>query len=332
MPEPCANAQGPWQTVLSLSRPRIREAFNSDRHGVNGAATDGPSGGQGKPHLTGRARAAIEVADKNRLRRGCLGLRRFGFLFGCCFCRRSGNCHRNSSKKSKRQIELSHTSAPVSLNHGFKTYAEVWFPYSFAEVWFPYSFGELGTVPYELILPREVCCAAMLACASNMWAWHPHIRFMSRAFVKQETAETFDDLPERPVSEHPNYVTAEGLAQIEAELARLSQEQAEAIAAEDRAGMARAARDLRYWTARRSTAQLIPPPEDCLEVRFGCTVTLVRDDGRKQTFRIVGEDEADPAKGTISHAAPLARALVGKKVGDVVPAGRDEAEIVAIGT
>jgi transcription elongation GreA/GreB family factor len=153
---------------------------------------------------------------------------------------------------------------------------------------------------------------------------------MSRAFVKEDSPETFDDLPDRPVSEHPNYVTAEGLAQIDAELARLSQEQVAAVAASDRARLARAARDLRYWNARRATAQLIPPAGNCDDVRFGCTVKLGRDDGRQQTFRIVGEDEADPAKGTLSHVSPLARALLGKKVGDVVPAGRDEAEILAI--
>jgi transcription elongation GreA/GreB family factor len=65
-------------------------------------------------------------------------------------------------------------------------------------------------------------------------------------------------------------------------------------------------------------------------VHFGATVTLERDDGRKQTWHIVGEDEADPAKGTISHVSPLARALYGKRVGDVVQAGQSEAEIVAI--
>jgi transcription elongation GreA/GreB family factor len=153
---------------------------------------------------------------------------------------------------------------------------------------------------------------------------------MSRAFVKEDAAENFDDLPERPVSEHPNYVTAQGLALVEAELARLQREHAAALKAEDRAALARTARDLRYWTARRATAQVIPPPADCSEVRFGCTVTLGRDDGRQQTFRIVGEDEAEPAKGTLSHASPLARALMGKQVGDVVPAGQDEAEILAI--
>jgi transcription elongation GreA/GreB family factor len=153
---------------------------------------------------------------------------------------------------------------------------------------------------------------------------------MSRAFVKEDAAENFDDLPERPVSEHPNYVSAQGLALIEAELARLSQEHAAAQAAEDRAALAKVSRDLRYWTARRATAQVIAPPEDKSEVRFGSTVTLGRDDGRKQTFRIVGEDEAEPAKGTLSHVSPLARALFGKQVGDVVPAGQDEAEILDI--
>lgn len=157
-----------------------------------------------------------------------------------------------------------------------------------------------------------------------------YILQMSRAFVKEDAAENFEDLPERPVSEHPNYVTAQGLELIETELARLSQEHAAALAASDRAQLARTARDLRYWSARRANAELIPPAEICTEVQFGCTVTVSRDDGRQQTFRIVGEDEADPAKGTLSHVSPLARALMRKKVGDVVRAGRGEAEILAI--
>jgi transcription elongation GreA/GreB family factor len=95
--------------------------------------------------------------------------------------------------------------------------------------------------------------------------------------------------------------------------------------------MAQASRDLRYWSARRATARVVPDPDDTTQVRFGGTVTIIRDDGREQTFRIVGEDEADPTKGTLSHASPLARALFGKTVGDVVPAGSGQAEIVAIG-
>jgi transcription elongation GreA/GreB family factor len=64
--------------------------------------------------------------------------------------------------------------------------------------------------------------------------------------------------------------------------------------------------------------------------RFGTSVTIVRDDGREQTFRIVGEDEADPAHGSISHVSPLARSMFGKRVGDVVQAGAGKAEIIRI--
>ena len=110
----------------------------------------------------------------------------------------------------------------------------------------------------------------------------------------------------------------------------MHREHAQAQAANDRATLARTARDLRYWTSRRTTAQVIAPPIAGGEVQFGSTVTIERDDGRRQTFRIVGEDEADPARGTLSHAAPLARALFGKSVGDVVQAGQSEAEIVEV--
>ena len=154
---------------------------------------------------------------------------------------------------------------------------------------------------------------------------------MSRAFVKDTDADAIEDLPDRPVSEHPNDVTAEGLAQIEAAYAAAQAAHGAAQAAGDRAAMAQAGRDLRYWSARRATARVVPDTDDSTQVRFGGTVTILRDDGREQTFRIVGEDEADPSRGTLSHASPLARAMFGKKVGDVVPAGSGEAEIVAIG-
>ena len=153
---------------------------------------------------------------------------------------------------------------------------------------------------------------------------------MSRAFVKEQDIDAIEDLPDRPISEHPNDVTAEGMAQIEAELAAAHQGQAAAQAAGDRAAIAGASRELRYWSARRATARIVPKPDDATKVRFGSLVTIVRDDGREQAFRIVGEDEADPARGTISHVSPLARALFGKEVGDVVRAGHDDAEIKSI--
>lgn len=105
---------------------------------------------------------------------------------------------------------------------------------------------------------------------------------MSRAFVKeQEDAELFDTLPDRPLSPHPNFVTAEGLAAIESELARAQSEFDAANAAGDRALAAKAARDLRYFTSRRATAQVIAPPRAADRVQFGSTVTIDRADGRR---------------------------------------------------
>jgi transcription elongation GreA/GreB family factor len=154
---------------------------------------------------------------------------------------------------------------------------------------------------------------------------------MSRAFTKEpDEGEAVEDLPDRPISDHPNLVTAQGLAQIEDALARAQQELTHAQTASDRGAIASAGRDLRYWTARRSTAQLMPAPENTGTVQFGSTVTIERDDGRRQTWRIVGEDEAEPTRGTLSYVSPVARALMNKQVGDVVQAGAGEAEIVEI--
>jgi transcription elongation GreA/GreB family factor len=152
---------------------------------------------------------------------------------------------------------------------------------------------------------------------------------MSRAFVKEQ--ETVDELPERLISEHPNLVTSAGLKHIEAEVARFDAAHAAAQAAGDREAMAATARDLRYWSTRLSTAELVRVPADGDHVHFGSMVTIEREDGRRQTYRIVGEDEADPAKGSVSFVSPLARSLVGKGVGDTVKVAGADAEIVAIG-
>lgn len=154
---------------------------------------------------------------------------------------------------------------------------------------------------------------------------------MSRAFVKEaDGADNVEELPDRLIGPERNLVTARGLARIEAEAARLRTELAPAQAHANRARIAQITRDLRYWIARQASAELVPPPDHADEVRFGLAVTIERDDGRRQRFRIVGLDEADPAKGTVSHAAPLARALIGKRVGDVVRIGKGEAEVIAI--
>ena len=153
---------------------------------------------------------------------------------------------------------------------------------------------------------------------------------MSKAFTKEpEGGDVYDDLPDRPISAH-NLVTPEGLETIEAALARLHLEHIAAQEADDRAWLAKVNRDLRYWTSRRATAQVADPPVNRTEVYFGSTVTMLREDGRRQTYRIVGEDEADPSAGTLSYVSPVAQALMGKQVGDVVEAGASEAEIVEI--
>src|SRR4051794_34011901 len=95
-----------------------------------------------------------------------------------------------------------------------------------------------------------------------------------------------------------------------------------------RGGPLRAARNL---LNRLGRAQVVPAPASTDIVAFGSTVTFSRADGRVQTYRIVGEDEADPKAGTISFVAPVAKALIGKAVGDVVGSGAQEIEILSIG-
>src|SRR5687768_16721895 len=154
---------------------------------------------------------------------------------------------------------------------------------------------------------------------------------MSRAFVKEpDGADVFDELPDRPVSPHANLVTPRGLALLDAAVARSRAALSEAQARGDRAALAAASRDFRYFNARRASAEVVPQTQETSTVRFGNRATIERDDGRTQTFRIVGEDEADPAEGLLSYVTPLARALTGKQVGDVVPAGQSEAEVLAI--
>ena len=159
---------------------------------------------------------------------------------------------------------------------------------------------------------------------------------MSVAFVKEESAETAAEtlLPDRPVSPHPNLVTEAGLKALEGQLevARKAYDAAQAIedVNERRRQAANPLRDARYFAERVRTAQVMPGPSSSVVVAFGSTVTFNRADGRVQTYRIVGEDEADPKAGSISFVSPVARALQGKAAGDVVTVGDQELEVVTI--
>jgi transcription elongation GreA/GreB family factor len=159
---------------------------------------------------------------------------------------------------------------------------------------------------------------------------------MAVAFTKEESAETASEtlLPDRAISPHPNLVTETGLKALELQVHEARQAYEAASTIEDvnerRRQTSGPLRDLRYLAERIRTAQLVSNPISTATVAFGSTVTFSRDDGRVQTYRIVGEDEADPKAGSISYVAPVARILMGKAVGDVVAVGDQELEIIEI--
>ncbi len=147
---------------------------------------------------------------------------------------------------------------------------------------------------------------------------------MSKAFTN-ETAESAPP-PEKMVEDGPNPVTPEGMTQIDGHIVRIET----AMKSETNVLLRETlARDLRYWTARQSTAEVVVPTDDG-KVGFGSTVTIERK-GRRQTFRIVGVDEADAAKGLISFRAPLAAVVMGAKIGEIIEAGDMLGEICVIG-
>src|ERR1700760_535663 len=136
---------------------------------------------------------------------------------------------------------------------------------------------------------------------------------MSRAFVKESSESARP--PERMVEDGPNPVTPDGMAQIETHVARIEA----ALKTESNVLLRETLeRDLRYWTVRKASAELVPPSSGDT-VAFGSKVTIERK-GRTQTFRIVGVDEADPARGLISFRSPLASAVMGARINDVIEA------------
>lgn len=151
---------------------------------------------------------------------------------------------------------------------------------------------------------------------------------MSRAFVREIEDEAIG-LPDRPVSPHPNFVTEAGRLAIETALNRFEAAHKAAIAKGDKSASADL-REIRYWRTRLASAQVVEPPADTSCVRFGSTVTVKRRDGREQTLRIVGEDEANPSRGTISYVSPLARAVIGRTVGETIEIASEEAVLLKI--
>jgi transcription elongation factor GreB len=162
---------------------------------------------------------------------------------------------------------------------------------------------------------------------------------MSRGFVKEDDLEhAGTDLPERPISALPNYVTSNGLMQLEQNAKALSAERLSVVSLkDDQAAMQKLAvieRDLRYVSARLKTAILSTPPLNNDMVLFGATVTVEDDAGEPHSFTIVGDDEADMKLNKVSWGSPIAKALIKQKVGDIVvwsrPVGNMTLEIIKI--
>ena len=162
---------------------------------------------------------------------------------------------------------------------------------------------------------------------------------MSRAFVKEsDEDQASGELPERPLSAAPNYVTARGMEALRARLKQLQDERERLAAAAEPMAKQRLLeikRDIRYFQAQIERATVVDmdgQPRD--EVHFGARVTIRDEHGKNHLFQIVGDDEADVGGGKISWASPLAKAMLGARVGDTVkwqrPAGASEVEIVAI--
>jgi transcription elongation GreA/GreB family factor len=160
---------------------------------------------------------------------------------------------------------------------------------------------------------------------------------MSRAFVK-ENEDQVPELPERPQSPHPNFVTPRGLVLLKQQLAELENDKHRHAAEQtllDKEALLVAERDIRYVQERLTRAipvDYAQQPKD--QVDFGAIVETKDENGVKRSFEIVGEDEADPNIGKLSWVSPLALALKDAKTGDTVvwkrPAGDLELDIISI--
>jgi len=167
---------------------------------------------------------------------------------------------------------------------------------------------------------------------------------VSKAFTKEDA----EGAPEAPAP-YPsraslpagtlNYVTPTGKAALEDEQRRLvaavAALAAQSPSAERTTALARAAHERAALEERLTSARVVEPtsqPQD--EIRFGAVVTVRDESGRVRRYQIVGVDEADAPSGKIAFLSPLARALLGRTVGEVAtvrtPRGEEAWEIVSL--
>ncbi|MBC2382634.1 transcription elongation factor GreAB [Pseudomonas sp. WS 5106] len=161
---------------------------------------------------------------------------------------------------------------------------------------------------------------------------------MSRAFVNEDSAAAQADQPvERQISEQPNRLTAQGLAQLQAKVVQLQHEHSLESAKGEQADKQRQAdleRDLRYFNQRVQSAQVVAAATSTEKVQIGSWVTFANQLDEQQRIQLVGEDQADASVGLINWGSPLGRALLGAQVGDEVlwkrPVGDQLIEVLRI--
>jgi transcription elongation factor GreB len=159
---------------------------------------------------------------------------------------------------------------------------------------------------------------------------------VSRAFTKEDRSEVPFVAPRAPLPDGvANYVTRRGLERLHAERVALEAARPDPESPDAAAALAAHHARLGALDARIASAQLLDPSTLAHdEVRFSAAVTLRGPSARERRFRIVGVDEADATSGRIAFTAPLARELIGKRVGDSVllrsSEGELEYEIVSI--
>lgn len=148
---------------------------------------------------------------------------------------------------------------------------------------------------------------------------------MSRGFVKEDDQEELPIIPPRAAlpSEMANYVTPKGMQDLIAEKDALEEEKA-SLSQEDEAQHRRESTfiqgKLNLLQDRIDTARVVKPSDQTQdEVRFGATVTYKMKERKAQfTFQIVGVDEADIKKKKIAFVSPIASAIIGSKVGEII--------------
>jgi transcription elongation GreA/GreB family factor len=147
---------------------------------------------------------------------------------------------------------------------------------------------------------------------------------MSRAFIKENDLEHAGiDIPERPLSDKPNYVTPNGLKLLNTQIDVLQMQREKLKKKMDdyliNQKIAMIERDIRYYAARIESAIIaLPQNKDYETVLFGAKVTVEDECETLSTFEIVGEDEANVHQGKVSYLSPLAEALIGSVIGDEV--------------